>query len=176
MVNPAGGIPAGCARPVGVVCGESYPCPPGRGLARYAAAGLFIADRLSKRDNALIGYCRAGLGDQPLEGAERRNQISFEVRGFPPAKSEALSMLGAGHSHAPRVRRLLEAAQQAREKQAFTPIESRRVALDVIVRAPAGQNPADATNYLGGIADVLEEKSHRGVLDHLGYRVGLALP
>lgn len=37
-----------------------------------------------------------------------------------------------------------------------------------MVRCPAGQNPADATNYLGGIADVLEDKSHRGSLEHLG--------
>jgi pimeloyl-ACP methyl ester carboxylesterase len=36
-----------------------------------------------------------------------------------------------------------------------------------IVRCPVGANPADATNFLGGIADVLEEKSHRGLLDHL---------
>jgi hypothetical protein len=33
--------------------------------------------------------------------------------------------------------------------------------------ARPGGNPADATNYLGGIADVLEEKSRRGPLDHL---------
>lgn len=27
--------------------------------------------------------------------------------------------------------------------------------------------PGDATNYLGGIADVLEQKSHRVAIDHL---------
>lgn len=37
---------------------------------------------------------------------------------------------------------------------------------------PAGsgpdQPPSDATNYLGGVGDVLEAKGHRGVLAHLG--------
>jgi hypothetical protein len=28
--------------------------------------------------------------------------------------------------------------------------------------------PSDATSYLGGIGDVLEEKSRLGALDHLG--------
>jgi hypothetical protein len=35
---------------------------------------------------------------------------------------------------------------------------------------------SDATNYLGGIADVLEEKGHRtGQLDHLGDLTAVAL-
>ena len=42
----------------------------------------------------------------------------------------------------------------------------RQNALEVILRCPLGQNPADATNYLGAIADVLEDKSSRGPLDH----------
>jgi hypothetical protein len=42
------------------------------------------------------------------------------------------------------------------------------IILDVVLRCPARQNPADATNYLGGIADVLEGKAHRGPLEHLG--------
>lgn len=77
-------------------------------------------------------------------------------------------MLGAGHPHAPRVRRLLEAARRACQEQAFVPIENGRVALDVVVRAAADQPAWDATNYLGGIADALEDKARRGVLDHLG--------
>jgi hypothetical protein len=40
--------------------------------------------------------------------------------------------------------------------------------MDVVVHAAADQPPWDATNYLGGIADVLEDKSRRGPLDHLG--------
>lgn len=51
-------------------------------------------------------------GPEPVQ--EAANQVSFDVPGFPPAKNEALSMLGAGHSHAPRVRLLLERARQRR--------------------------------------------------------------
>jgi hypothetical protein len=42
------------------------------------------------------------------------------------------------------------------------------VALDVVVNATAEQPTWDATNYLGGIADVLEHKADRGPLEHLG--------
>ena len=96
------------------------------------------------------------------------NAISFDVPGYPPAKNEALSMLGPRHSHAPRVRLLLEAAQRACRGSAFVPIEEGWVGLDVVVCAPESRDPWDATNYLGGIGDVLENKSHRGALDHLG--------
>jgi hypothetical protein len=41
------------------------------------------------------------------------------------------------------------------------------VSLEVVLQAPRGTMPGDATNYLGGIADVLEDKSPRGPLDHL---------
>lgn len=84
-------------------------------------------------------------------------------------------MLGAGHSHAPRVRLLLETARQACATQGFVPIETSPVGLDVVLYSPAGQNRADATNYLGGIADVLENKAHRGALDHLGDLAGVWL-
>jgi hypothetical protein len=95
------------------------------------------------------------------------NQVSFEVAGFPPPEGEAISMLSAGHPHAPRIRLLLEVARHAFDEQGFTPIQDGPVALDVVVRCPAGGNPADATNLLGGIADVLEEKSRRGPLERL---------
>jgi hypothetical protein len=95
-------------------------------------------------------------------------QVSFEVPGYPPAKNEALSMLGTHHSHAQRVRLLLAAAQQARAEHGFAPVDEGPVALSVVLRSPAGRNPADATSYLGGIADVLENKAHRGSLGHLG--------
>jgi hypothetical protein len=93
--------------------------------------------------------------------------VSFEVPGFPPAKNEALSMLRAGHSHAPRVRLLLERAQQAAAAQGFAQVSAGPVGLDVVLYAPGGSNLGDATNYLGGIGDVLENKAHRGTLDHL---------
>src|SRR6266480_4856888 len=92
--------------------------------------------------------------------------VAFKVDGFPPAKNEALSMLGAGHEHGSRVRKLLEAAKQALPV-GFEPF-STHVGLDVTVSAPEGRDPWDATNYLGGIGDVLEDKRHRGSLPHLG--------
>ncbi|HZJ06136.1 MAG TPA: hypothetical protein VFD59_11780 [Nocardioidaceae bacterium] len=96
-------------------------------------------------------------------------RITVQVEGYPPAKNEALSMLGEGHSHARRVRALLSAAQEALAATPdFAPIEHAKIALDVVVRV-SGTDPWDATNYLGGIADVLEDKSRRGVrVSHLG--------
>lgn len=139
---------------------------------QYVTGAGWRTSRTKILDNALIGFCKAELGTSPLVDPalenDAPNQVVLEVPGYPPAKNEALSMLGAGHGHAPRVRLLLEAARQACIVQGFTPITQSRVGLDVVVHAPAGQNPADATNYLGGIADVLENKAHRGALEHLG--------
>jgi hypothetical protein len=135
-------------------------------LPQYVTGQGWRTSRTKVIDNAVIGFCKAELAsagpEEKLSGG-----IMFDVPGYPPAKNEALSMLGAGHSHAPRVRLLLEAASQACQSQSFMPLDDGPVSLDVILRCPAGQNPADATNYLGGIADVLEEKSHRGALEHL---------
>jgi hypothetical protein len=39
--------------------------------------------------------------------------------------------------------------------------------LELILMSPAPP-PSDATNYLGGVADVLEDKKRRGDLAHLG--------
>jgi hypothetical protein len=135
----------------------------------YVTGAGWRTSRTKILDNALIGFCKAELGVSPSAAAEDTpNQVSIEVPGYPPAKNEALSMFGAGHSHAPRVRLLLQAARQACSTQGFAPIAQGRVSLEVVLNAPSGQNPADATNYLGGIADVLENKTHRGTLDHLG--------
>ena len=102
------------------------------------------------------------------EPEDAANQVSFDVAGYPPIKNEALSMLSANHPYAGRVQALLEAADQARQAQGFVPIDAGPIALDVVVRAPSGQNPADATNYLGGIGDVLQDKSSHGLPDNLG--------
>jgi hypothetical protein len=95
------------------------------------------------------------------------DELTFEVDGFPPAKNEALSMLGMGHSHAPRVLKLLEAARQAIPETGWQPLQG-PIGLEVTLFAAPGLDPWDATNYLGGIADVLEVKDRRGVLEHLG--------
>ncbi len=102
--------------------------------------------------------------------AKTPSDLSFAVDSWPPAKSEALSMLGPNHPHAPRVHSLLKAAQAAMQQTGWTSVEL-PVGLDVVVSAPPDKDPWDATNYLGGIADVLQDKSRplRGLdLTHLG--------
>ena len=99
--------------------------------------------------------------------------MEFEVPGLPPAKSEARSMLGERHPHAPRVRALLRAARDAALAAELEMEPSNfgfaQLALDVVVRTPVDAfGLSDATSYLGGIADVLESKSRRGALGHLG--------
>jgi hypothetical protein len=84
--------------------------------------------------------------------------ITFDVPGWPPIKNEARSMLAAGHEQHARVRALLEAAAEAIRQTEWQPV-SVDVALEVTVRSPSNRPPADATNYLGGIGDVLQDKS-----------------
>lgn len=101
-------------------------------------------------------------------------EIDFTVAGHPPAKNEAKSMLAAGHGQADRVGALLEAAREAvgDAEPPFFPEEL--LCLEVVLESPT-QPQADATNYLGGIGDVLEAKSKRGPLEHLGELAAVAL-
>jgi hypothetical protein len=102
-------------------------------------------------------------------------EVSFEVAGYPPAKGEARSMLRAKHSHMPRVRALLEAAKKAVDDGA-TALRLAPIGMEVVLRCQRDRLRSDATNYLGGIADVLEEKAHRaGQLGHLGDLADIAL-
>jgi hypothetical protein len=136
---------------------------------QYVTGRQWRTSRTKILDNALIGFCKVELADKPGEQAiDMGPEVSFRVPGLPPAKSEDLSMLGPGHSHAPRVLKLLRTAKDALERSDFAPVDGGPIALDVVVHAPPGQDPWDATNYLGGVADVLEEKSRRGPLEHLG--------
>jgi hypothetical protein len=136
-------------------------------LGQYVTGLGWRTSRTKVIDNAVIGFCKAELASASARDGKPPYGITVDVAGYPPAKNEALSMLGAGHSHAPRVRLLLEAADRACQSQSFTPVDGGPVSLEVVLRCPTGQNLADATNYLGGIADVLEEKSRRGPLNHL---------
>ncbi|RZU72660.1 hypothetical protein EV384_1033 [Micromonospora kangleipakensis] len=101
------------------------------------------------------------------DGTEGTAEIAFDVPGWPPTKNEATSLLSAGHSHAARVRALLNAAGQAAARLGWSPLAC-QIALDLVVRGP-NQAPSDATNYLGGVGDVLQVKA-TGNLDlaHLG--------
>ncbi len=95
-------------------------------------------------------------------------EITFEVSGWPPIKNEAKSLLSAGHRQATRVRALLTAAQAAVERTGWKP-GSGQVALELIIRS-LDRPPGDATNFLGGLGDVLQAKLTRPGLDfaHLG--------
>jgi hypothetical protein len=112
----------------------------------------------------------------PDESLAQAVALAFDVRGLPPLKNEALSIFSAGHRQAGRVRALLEAACLAAQRTGWTAL-AKPVALEVVLRRPAGHHSGDATNFLGGIGDVLQDKRQRtGVsLAHLGVLVDVAL-
>ena len=102
-------------------------------------------------------------------------ELTLRVADWPPAKNEAKSLFSEGHTHARRVTALLEAASHALagyEEEA--PFGCRPLGLELNVSSPT-EPLADATNFLGGVADVLEVKDRRSSLEHLGalVRVGL---
>lgn len=135
---------------------------------QYVTALGWRTSRTKILDNALIAFCKLELDGQPAAELLALPQLTFNVAGFPPIKNEAKSLLSAGHGKAELVKKLLEAAQRACAQQGFTSIDEGGVALDVIVRASSSP-PGDVTNYLGGIADVLQDKAGSSVpLEHLG--------
>jgi hypothetical protein len=101
-------------------------------------------------------------------------EITIEVSGYPPAKNEAKSMLAAGHIYAERVLALLRAASNEAGPGATVCFPDESLGLELVLTSPA-QPPSDATNYLGGVADVLEDKGRRGDLAHLGELAHFAL-
>ena len=111
----------------------------------------------------------------PLDVNEPFVDIHVDVSGWPPIKNEATSLLAASHANADRVRRLLTAAQAVTSRVGWAP-PTVDVALDLVVRGPT-RPPGDATNYLGGIGDVLQDKTNRPNLDlaHLGNLTAVAL-
>lgn len=124
-------------------------------------------------DNAVIGFCLEELVSSPevIREFRQERQLEFWVAGLPPTKNEAISLLGSGHPHRERVLALLASAAAAVEANPhvghFGP--GTRLALDVHVESVTGTAPSDATNYLGGIGDVLEDKARRAPsVDHLG--------
>jgi hypothetical protein len=131
---------------------------------QYASGTGWRTSRTKILDNALIGFCKVELGTSSSD----TDELVFEVSGYPPAKDGAKSVLSQGHLHGPRVQALLAAARGAYAAQEWTPTEHGPISLDVVLYAPEGANRADSTNYLGGIADVLEDKLPRSGLDHLG--------
>lgn len=106
--------------------------------------------------------------------------IRFTIKGRPPSKAGSGSPLGATSKHRNRVVALLEAAGEEMRRIGFEGFGNARVRLEVEVRTGLGEPPWDATNLLGGIADVLDSKAHKqiaqpGMLEHLGELVHIAL-
>ncbi len=104
---------------------------------------------------------------------ESPGAVEFEVAGWPPKKAEAKSLFAAGHPQAERARKLLEAAKEAVQRGGWIPASS-EVALELTIRCPA-RPPGDATNFLGGVADVLQttlpanvDVTHLGALAKIG--------
>ena len=81
--------------------------------------------------------------------------IHIAVEGLPPAK-QISPLLAPSHTHRGRVLALLHAAKAA------VPAESRPFAsslsLTLTLFVPDDLPPGDPTNFLGGVADVLQEK------------------
>ena len=99
--------------------------------------------------------------------------FTVRVEGRPPPKSEALSIFAVGGRYEKRVRDLLEATRDEMERRGFSGFGDARLRMEVEVHTGPGEPPWDATNYLGGITDVLEgkdkrRKAHPGSIDHLG--------
>jgi len=80
--------------------------------------------------------------------------VEFEVLGWPPKKNEAKSLFAAGHVHADGVRALLEAARDAIRWDEWS-LATGEVVLELTIRCP-DRPDGDATNFLGGVADVLQ--------------------
>jgi hypothetical protein len=111
----------------------------------------------------------------------RPAQVELTVEGLPPAKNTDMSSFGARHGHYPRVVALLEAAAAV----VGTPPDEGTPSLPVFGTAPVVLEvqqygprppPGDSTNYVGGIADVLESKDRRTTpVTHLGVLARVAL-
>jgi hypothetical protein len=94
--------------------------------------------------------------------------------GWPPKKNEAKSLFAAGHVHADKVRALLEAARDAIQCDRWRPAIG-EVALELTIRCP-GRPDGDATNFLGGVSDVLQTTVSPNVdVTHLGDLAAIGL-
>jgi hypothetical protein len=80
--------------------------------------------------------------------------IEFEVKGWPPKKSEAKSLFAADHKKAEQVTALLRAARDAVQRDDWSLVTG-QVALELTIYCPR-RPEGDATNFLGGVADVLQ--------------------
>ena len=131
----------------------------------------------SYRLTATFGHASDGLAPRANPAQDQAmapDEVALVVEGWPPAKNEAKSMLSAGHPYADRVLHLLQAVKEAVGNDRSPALGGDALGLELIVYSPV-EPPSDATNYLGGVSDVLEAKDRRGVLPHLGELADIAL-
>ena len=84
-------------------------------------------------------------------------------------------MFGEAHPHRSRVLALLLEAQAALTEARWNPVEEQPVGLELVVVGPTDSLPGDATNYLGGVADVLQATRVNASLSHLGSAASTSL-
>ena len=94
---------------------------------------------------------------------------------MPPKKNEAISLFSPRHGDRRNVAELLGKAQQVLGESAWNPTEARPVGLELVITAGPKAVPGDATNYLGGVADVLQANRINSDLSHLGNLAGAPL-
>lgn len=95
-----------------------------------------------------------------------QDAITVHVMGLPPCK-QIQSLLSPSHPHRPRVVALLAATSSSLPK-GFAPFRG-AVSLEVTLRSPLHAPPGDVTNFLGGIADVLQRKPRADELGELAH-------
>ena len=95
-------------------------------------------------------------------------EISLTANDLPPAKNTAISIFNRSHPHHPRVIALLRKVRQALDSSSWDPTEQRQVGIELVMTETPEGFPGDATNYLGGVADVLQANRVNADLSHLG--------
>lgn len=106
--------------------------------------------------------------------SDDNSQVEFSVAGLPPTKNEALSLFNPTHGQHAAVIRLLEAARAATDSSSFRPY-TKIVGMGVLIETATGRAPADATNYLGGIGDVLQSRGKKALSRQYGQLAEVAL-
>ena len=94
--------------------------------------------------------------------------ISLSVEGWPPKKNTAKSLFAGGHPDSLCVLNLLRKVKEALGDSEWNPIERRQIGLELVMAETPDGLPGDATNYLGGIADVLQANRTNADISHLG--------
>ena len=94
--------------------------------------------------------------------------ICLSVEGWPPKKNTAKSLFAKDHPDSLSVINLLSKANQALHDSQWNPTERRQVGLELVMAETLDSFLGDATNYLGGVAGVLQVNRVNADLSHLG--------